>query len=96
MDCAGLTVTLTEQPFWDDASTTSMFTAAVAWGKLPLLPVTVIVAFPTDEVDTVMVEKPMPVIEGGLKLTELPIAGSPLALRLTVPLKPSIASVDIR
>ncbi len=58
--------------------------------KLPLLPVIVRVKVPVCvllAVLTVSVLDPEPVTEAGLKLAEVWF-GSPLALRLTVPVKP--------
>ncbi len=62
----------------------------VEWLKLPLVPVIVSVRLPVGvfvPVDTVKVDAPEPVTEDGLKL---PCAreGSPLTLKLTVPLNP--------
>ncbi len=58
--------------------------------RLPLVPVIVKVNVP-DGVDvlvvTDMVEEPEPATEAGLKLALAP-AGKPLALKLTVPVKP--------
>jgi hypothetical protein len=65
----------------------------VVWIAVPLVPVTVIVWLPVGVplvVVTVIVEEPEVVIVGGLKAAFAP-AGSPLALRVTVPVNPLTA-----
>ena len=60
------------------------------WLRLPLVPLMVSVlvpVFPLGFVVTVIVELPEPVTEFGLKLAEAR-DGSPLALKLTAPVKP--------
>ena len=72
------------------------FTVSVTlleWVVLPLVPVMPMVKVPEGvvlPVVTVRVEEPEPATEAGLKLAVAP-AGSPLALKLTVPLKPLTA-----
>jgi hypothetical protein len=62
----------------------------VAWTRVPLVPVIVRVELPTGVlalVVTVMVDDPVPVTVVGLKLAVTPV-GNPLALKVTIPLKP--------
>ena len=62
----------------------------VVWTRAPLVPVIVRVELPTGVlalVVTVMVDDPVSVTVVGLKLAVAPV-GSPLALKLTTPLKP--------
>ena len=62
----------------------------VLCARLPLVPVTVKVLVPTGvlvAVPTVMVEEPGAPLEVGLKLAVAPL-GRPLALKVTVPVKP--------
>jgi hypothetical protein len=65
----------------------------VVWTIAPLVAVTVMVKLPVGvepAVDTVIVEEPEVITEAGLKLAVAP-AGSPLALKLTVPVNPFTA-----
>jgi hypothetical protein len=62
----------------------------------PLVPVIVRFELPPGvvaEVVTVSVELPLPVIEAGLNDAVAPV-GKPLALKLTVPVKPFTAATD--
>jgi hypothetical protein len=66
----------------------------VVWTVEPLVPVMVIVNEPVGvvlSVVTVMVEEPEVVTDGGLKLAVAP-EGNPLALKVTVPVKPCSAA----
>ena len=65
--------------------------------RAPLVPATVIGKLPVgvaEEVESVRVEEPDVVIRDGLKLAVAP-AGNPLALRLTLPVKPPVAATVI-
>ena len=68
-----------------------MRSTEVEWTRLPLVPVMVTVNVPLEAVVELVhpsVEEPEPpLIEVGLKLHVTP-AGTPLALRLTAPVKP--------
>ncbi len=67
----------------------------VEWTVEPLVPVIVIVDVPTGvvlAVVTVMVEEPEPVTDGGLKEAVAPV-GNPLAVKVTVPVKPLSAVI---
>ena len=69
-------------------ATTSV--TVVEWTRLPLVPVIVMEKLPVGVlalVVTVIVDEPEPTTEGGLKFALAP-AGSPLALNVTVPVKP--------
>jgi hypothetical protein len=60
----------------------------VVWLRVPLVPVTVIVAAPSVAVlDAVKVTVLVPVVDVGLKLAVTPV-GKPLATRATVPVNP--------
>ena len=63
--------------------------------RLPLVPTALIDKFPAGVVApvvTVMVEEPEPTTEAGLKLALAPV-GKPVALKVTVPLNPSVGEM---
>jgi hypothetical protein len=72
------------------AAAVTVNVTVVVWTKVPLVPVMVRVELPTGVlalVVTVIVDDPVPVTVVGLKVAVAPV-GSPLALKVTIPLKP--------